>query len=329
MKSVLRIAAVLGSIVGASGAAAVLVVGCGGDDSNGGGGDDAGTDVASYDAAGNDAPEDVAPGDATADAAADAGPDGSSPIDAGPPVLEQYSHQINVLFCQKLASCCNGSNTGGFDLSKCVTRFDTTPNFYGVADNGLFAPYLDGGHITFDAVKAQRCFDEIEALSCASVPSAAAVAVRDDCNAAVTGTLDAGATGCRGSAECVAPNHCEPGGTDAGICVAPRAAGAACGSSNPTNPDLESVAQCGSRVTGVPGYCAFDNNGETYLADSKCHPAAPLGAGCGQSFECASGLCGDTNDPVLLDAGYGACAEGLVFATQDTCTYYRVADGGK
>ena len=324
MKSLLRIAAVLGTVVIASGASAVFVVGCSGDDSNGGGGVDGGFDGPAYDAA-----ADVSQGDGATDGGADGSDasDSGSPVDAGTPALETYSHQINLAYCQKLAACCNGSNAAGFDLAKCVTRFDTTPNFYGIADNGLFAPYLDGGHMTFDPAKAQRCFNEIAALSCSSVSSATAIAVRDDCNAAVTGTLEAGAIGCRGSAECAAPTHCEPGGTDAGTCTAPRDAGSGCGSSNTANPDLESVAQCGNRATGVPGYCAIDNNGETYRSDSLCHPPEPLDAGCGQSFECVSGLCGDTNDPVLVDAGYGACANDFVFATEDTCTYYRTDAG--
>ena len=308
---------VLGGVVGFSGLSSLLVVGCVGDD----------TVVPVPDGGGIDAKGD---GTTTVDTGTDALPDTNPGFDAGDAGLFNYSHLISQALCARLAYCCQGADAAAFDLAGCTAATEVDPQASpGIGDQNALA-YLDGGHIFFDKTKASQCFADIAALSCGAILGSDAIKLRTDCLAGAVGTIPAGTSGCRGSAECVPPAHCEIGADGGvGVCTAPRAAGAACGATLPN----ESQAQCGYLLLGTPNYCQTPNDFGV-LADgggatNKCTPPQPLDAGCFAHLECASGFCSAaTVDPALVAIGAGACGTSIVLADQPTCDSYVIVDAG-
>jgi hypothetical protein len=327
MKKSMRFALVFSGVVGGSALAALAAVGCSNDD----------TATETVDASGDTTPQ--PDGDTTDSHAddvqkkdaepADAGADVPLiPGDAGPPDFLNYPHQVSVLFCQRLAQCCAGSSPAGFDVAKCTTHFDTNPLSSGVASTRLMAPYLDGGQVVFDPIKAKACFDGINGLTCGAISSAAWKQVEADCISGVLGTLDAGATGCRGSIECKSPAHCSGGADpDGGTCLPPGAVGDDCTSSN----YFTSQGQCGYHYSGDPRYCSVP--GRNYPKDaaaSVCADVKPNGAPCHDGVECDSRFCVvPATNPVLKDAGAGECMGTLnSIVSAATCKAFAPVDGG-
>lgn len=301
MRNSVRLGIAVGGVVLFSGLTSVLMVGCGGDDTAVG---DAGM--------GTDTKQDSPGIDAEADVitVTDSGIDAK---DVGVPTILDYSHQINVAFCNRLAECCGPT---AFDLDLCVSSADSPANT-GVASQNMIAPFLDGGHITFDLTKAKACIDKVKGLTCGLATSAYLTDLITTCYSGAVGNIPLGAKGCLGSAECAPPNHCDVT-PDAGTCTAPRAAGTACGPV--AGNEFEGHAQCGGLLTGVPGYCS--NSGNNYLGNDQCSAQKTLGGGCYEAVECQSNICGDPTDPVLRDAGVSQCNAGYPIANIGICANY-------
>jgi hypothetical protein len=312
MKNLARVASVLGGLVALSGGAAVIMVGCSDDD----------VGVATTDA-GEDGKADVA-ADVGADTSPvkDSGADAADVIvppkfDAGPPNLLTYAHQVNKLFCQKLAFCCG--NPSGFDVEACTTSYDTTGTGFGGVD--LLNAVADGGNVAFDPSKAATCFSEVNALGCGAISSATWVAAERDCRAGIVGTIAAGNTGCKASGECVPNAHCVIA-NDAGTCTAPGALGSSC-----ANPDyFKAHEQCGYLYSGVPRYCDTQYNFPGTGATDTCKDQKALNASCYDSMECLSGVC----DYVSADAAApGACSATLsTFLNPGVCKAFTIVDAG-
>ena len=342
MRNFSRLRFVLAGVVAVSGGLAGMMVGCSSDDSVGetsdGGGTTDGTTGgdSSYDSGGGDS------GDSGGDAGRDTGPK----FDAGAPTLLTYSDQINAILCQHLAFCCTGTTSGGdFDIAKCETVFGSTPNATGLGLNRAFAPYVDGGHIQFDAAKAQKCFDDINSLGCGAVSSNTLLTLQADCLAAAAGTIAADATGCAGSAECVPPAHCEvaDGGGSTGTCRAPKAQGALCDPGTFVGGKFyEAQAECGKLVTGIPRYCANQDtwvgcgpvaddagNVNCVTGTNTCQSQLPLDAGCYLNVECLSNLCGNSHDNATTLVGAGQCTDTADLNPPATCQFYSIVDAGQ
>jgi len=327
------------TVAAAGGASTAAVAGCSSDDPAVQSGPDGSTDGK---VSAQDAPTDTRDPDATVppqnDASLDAGVDAdadardsstdaqadSGPaLDAGPPVFERFSDQINQQWCRKLARCC-GPDT--FDYVRCESDLARTANDPGPALNRVVAPYLfDGGndHITWDPAKAQTCFNDIDALACGNQNAEVFKRVHEDCLAAVKGNVKVGESGCRGSPECAPSNHCDkPDGAATGVCVAPRALDAGCdlgmyeqdGGRHPGGQLFEPQAQCGYLVTGSPRYCA---NPDTYAGRQNCANPSPRGTQCFVDVECASNIC------MVDTSGTGTCADSKEVASAATCAAYR------
>ncbi len=310
MKNLVRVAMVLGGFVGTSALTSVLVVGCGGDD----------TVYPTADGGGTDATADSSVDTGTVDGDIDAGAD-VIVIHIPPSKLGTYVHDINVVACAKLASCCVGTNTAAFNTPGCIALFEQNPVLIpGLADQNALIGAADSGNIDFSDAGAQTCFNDIAALGCGSYTSAQILKVRNDCLGAAKGTVAAGSGSCATSPECVQPAHCNTA-VDGGLCTAPLGVGTACGGATAH----ETQAQCGSLLLGVPAYCDTPNNfGKT----GQCQAQRPLDAGCMEPVECASGICSPvTTDPILLDAGAGACSTSISFASADTCTAFALDAG--
>lgn len=345
MRNFSRLRFVLAGIIAVSGGVAGTMVGCSSDDSVGDTGDGGGTTDAT---SGGDVivTGDSGGGDSGRDSGGDTGTADTGPkFDAGVPTLLTYSDQINSIICQHLAFCCTGTATGGdFDTAKCENVFANTPNATGLGLNRAFAPYVDGGHIQFDAQKAQKCFDDVNALGCGAVSANTLMTLQADCLAAAVGTIPADSTGCAGSAECVPPAHCEvaDGGGSTGTCRAPKAQGALCDPGTFAGGKFyEAQAECGKLVTGIPRYCANQDtwvgcgpvadagNVDCVTGTNTCQPQLALDAGCYLNVECLSNLCGASHDPATDLVGAGQCSDTADLAAPATCTFYRIVDAGQ
>lgn len=275
----------------------------------------------------------VVPPDGSADASVgqDASQGDSGPSDAGndaqdvnvpdvgPPDLVLFTHQMNAAWCNRFKQCCATVAVPGFDINRCVDNYDNNSAIDGFLGSRPFRDVADGGHFDFDAVQAQKCFQEIAAMPCADITSAQLLQVRNVCFSAIRGNVDAGSP-CNGSAECKAPNHCAQipdAGPDAGSeCTAPRGTGVAC----------DQRDQCGQLLTGVPQFCADPLY--AYNGDGTCHPQKNLDAGCYFPEECQSYICGDTQDPTLMAAGAGACSASSPLVYKADCEFFVPPDGG-
>ncbi len=268
--------------------------------------------------------------------------DSQTHFDVGPPQLGTYVDQVTRLYCEKVATCCGDS----FDVENCVRNYKLVPN-PGAVFNDPDLPYLDGGHMKLVADKAQSCFDQINKLSCGATAGSLKT-LYDTCVAGAVGTIPTGASGCKGSPECVPNDHCElEGGAPAdggaiGTCVPPRALNESCPLGNwsadnglrPGTPGYfyESQAQCGYLVTGNPYYCANYDTNEGFEADGgnypKCRPQVPVGANCYTHTECATLYC---DGIVTLPDGTvnaGTCSDNPLIGVKAICDANTKADAG-
>jgi hypothetical protein len=272
------------------GALAALATGCGDDNSVASG--DSGTD-ASGDTT-TDAPGDTSPAPEAATDASDGGsadgdggsltdttPDG--PLDAGNAVA-LFPQQVTQAYCQRLATCC-APNDAGFDMNYCYT---STLGQGGVNGDGLgyYAGRIpaEGGAIMFDSAKAQACLQDIAAIPCGIVTSQTYLQIRNDCYAALVGTIAVGGTGCTTTLDCAPQGFCNiVGDAGTGTCVALSGGGGPCTVNE----------QCTYRGTGQPAqFC--DNEGPD-AGSYTCVPQSGVDGGCGVTFyyeqECTSELC--------------------------------------
>ena len=343
MKNLARIRWAMFWLAASSGSAAALFVGCASDDTaillSG---EDASADTSTQgppirpDAAGNTDADDEE--DLDGSTGPDAFPDvdfdaaDTSFFDVGAPNFEEFAAQVNQLFCRKYASCC-GPNE--FDLERCEkTHISTIANDL----SHMVAPHIDGGHLVLDPATANQCFEAIRAAGCGSTTAQVVKGMATNCALGIVGTLPQSAFGCRGSAECAPPNHCDIGeGTDVGVCNPPRPTGSACSPGERVRNDAgafasrgrrfryEPQAQCGTLNTGDPGYCG---NGDTRVGtllestDYECQAPASLDAGCRTNLECQSGLC-------LPNDGRNSCTTEGLFLSPAVCeTFKRPVDAG-
>lgn len=253
-------------------------------------------------------------------------------FDVGPPSLESYLGQINRLYCLRIGSCCGDST---FDFEKCEQSIATLL----VSDlQNIYQGYVEGGNVRLDEAKARQCFASINALGCGVAAAQITKGIYDNCLVGLSGTLAQGEFGCRSSGECAPPNHCDiSSGAETGVCNPPRPEGASCSDGNRFRTGtgtissrgrsffFEPQAQCGTLITGQPGYCA---NVDSFVGTNQdggpyeCRPQESLDAGCRSRVECASGVC------AIVD-GRTTCAAGSPpIVNQATCDFYRLADAG-
>jgi len=337
MKNLARIRWVLFSVAAGCGAAGAMLAACasddivvhpdGGPDATVDSGPDTGRDTGT-DAQGD---ADAGPGDAALDS--------NTNFDAGTPELARYVEQVTELYCQKTAFCCGESN---FDYAKCKRIFMAKPNPGAVLNNPAQA-FLDGGRMQLNAAAAQKCFDDINKLSCGATAGSLRKTY-DDCLAGAVGTIPVGAgqPACKGSPECVQPAHCEladgglANGSTPGSCAAPRPTGALCdygqydeeGNLRPGASNLfyEPQAQCGNMLSGNPGYCA---NADTYYGWDQdggrvCQPPSGMDAGCYVHMECTTSYCDGVS---VDDAGYvypGHCANDPLVGADALCANLKL-----
>lgn len=296
-----RIVISLAGVVAGTGMAAGTVVGCSGDDSVAPGGE-AGADVT------QDVTQDVQPhpdgmADGAADVQPDAMPDSTPDVGVDAPPLAAFPRAIAVAFCARLAECCLNPTT--FDQPKCLAALDNPTN-EGFVNTATYEPFLDGGNVNYNPTLAAKCIMETRQVACGLVASAEAKAIQADCFGAMTGKLAVGATGCRGSIECVTASHCSlPDGGDAGgTCTALSGIGGAC-----TN-------------TSTSDECTYLGNGAppNYCNGSTCAAAKDLDASCGSNAECKSGIC------------FVRCVDHQVFSDPGVpngiCDYFSIHDAG-
>lgn len=295
-----RLLVTLGGLVAFAGAGAVAMVGCSGDDTTATTQDGAVSDVTNGDVARPDAPgPDAGPGQ-DADAQAEAAP---------PPPLAGFPTAVQTAFCQRLAECCLSPQT--FDLAKCIAT-EANPAAGGFLNLSTWTPALDGGNVTYNPAAASACIAEVRNIACGLIMQATYGKYTTDCYAALSGTLDAGAQGCRYAIECAPGTYCDKsGGGDAGGKCAPvHDAGAPC--TDPMSTD------CSYLGNGVPArFCDFSGG-----AGGVCNPQLGLDAGCNYGSDCTSLICGDL----------GTCDTQFVFSDpgvpQGSCDYFTIRDAG-
>jgi hypothetical protein len=336
-------------LVGVSGIASLTISGCGGNEEAGFSDDaaadgthrDSSTKDVVHDTTGNmddvaddtsdagGSPYDVVavdtshpPHDAGPDAAAedaDAAPEdadaGSTDADAMTLSLGTFAAQITTAYCQWLAACCVPFDAGAWDESSCESA-NLSSGFEG-AGTGLTIPgVIDGGNLTFDPDAASDCLNRIYALPCPVVTATAYKQATASCYAAVIGTLDAGAAGCRDSVECQTTEYCnlDSGidGATSGTCVALREAGAPCA-------DDQTGEVCSYR--GAAATCDILSNPNDAAAYS-CIALRANGDQCRYNTECSSGLCNFEPD------GSTACDTSYAMVYYNQCAFYAIQDAG-
>ena len=188
----------------------------------------------------------------TTDAVADAGPDSSA--------LLAFPTQLAAAVCQSYAACCFGADAAAFDQAKCMSQ-QIVGGPGGVnADTTI----LDAGHVTFNQTSATACLARINSITAAcpganSLTGPAYSALLQDCFAALSGTLDAGAP-CQAAVECTTGNFClKDGGAGPGVCSPLRTTGGPCGDLGNTD--------CNFITSLEESACSYRGSGNT---DSSC-----------------------------------------------------------
>jgi hypothetical protein len=288
MKNLLRVSAavgVLGAIAGAVGAAAV---GCSSSssESQSDAGKDATADVT------QDATGDVTNGDGGDSSAAEAGDSGGSDAsETGADALggdgSSYAYfpmEVVQAVCNRVATCCEGSNTSAFNMAQCLNSFTAGGGFNG---DGLYfavsALETDGGaRVTFNQASATACLNDIAAMGCGNDPDTAWQQTTADCFGALTGQIPVNGTFCHGSIECETGSYCE---LSTGTCKPILSLGAPC----TTNDECEYRG-----TTSITAYCNYqyptpDAGTET------CVAATTVGNACGFTYyyeqECTTFVC--------------------------------------
>jgi hypothetical protein len=283
-----------------------------------------GADTSTFDGTQSDSPsgEDADAGDATSavdavesgDAAqdseagnSDASIDAPPPLDSGPssdgndfadigdvgidvPALVDFPHTVNVAYCTRVQECClvpsdqwNQNGPGG-----CVTDFDSNGGAYRI---GAYSAALDSGTITYDPSAASRCLQEWLSLNCGTISASSLIRVRNDCYAAMKGTIPNDAGPCINSLQCQV-GYCKiAADAGTGTCQALGGSGQPCS-------DKQQSTDCSYLGLGTPTlYCAAGDGGAT------CQSTLPSGGSCTFSAQCQSG-----------DCKYPSCVDSVVFS---------------
>ncbi len=355
MRNLTRAKWVLLSIMFGAGCGGALMEGCGGDDAGpkddsiihpvpdgtvdgrvDGNSLDTGADSGADATQPSDGSVDGISPDTSADAAQDANiQDAATQFDVGAPNLASYVDQVTRLYCLKTATCCGAS----FDVDRCIVHYETVPGPDAVM-NLPARPYLNGGNMKLAVDKAQKCFDDINALTCGQAAGSNALEqTYEDCLAGAVGTIPVGETGCKGSPECVPNAHCEldagvmANGKTTGSCVAPHPIGMGCppgniddaGARRDGAPGLfyESQAQCGYLMSGNPGYCAnYDTNAgwvNRGTTPNRCAQQVAAGQPCYTDVECQTLFCQGENVDSNGNLQPGTCSAGALFGTPSIC----------
>ena len=201
-------------------------------------------------------------------------------------------------------------------------------------------PYLDGGNMQLVMGRAQKCFDDINQLSCGQGGGSNTLQqTYSDCVAGAVGKLAVGATGCKGSPECGPNGHCVladgglADGTTLGVCRANGTTGQQCpfgnygpdGNEKPGSPGFlyESQASCGYLLSGSPDYCAnYDTNYGYNTSTTTCQPRAHVtpDAGCYLHVECDTLYCEGVTVDRDADILYpGHCSNGALIGAPAVC----------
>jgi hypothetical protein len=302
-----RLAAALGGLVVSCGVTSLVAVGCSGDDTNPGGdsGHDGTTDTAG----------DVLPPPDTGPDVIDGGPDVTDadaallPDVQPPSAVGDFPDQVLTALCATIGRCCLlYPDAGTFDPSHCFAAQTNAGGFKNISYHRAALQGDAGLLVTYDTAKAKKCLLDIATFTC---PPPAQTALeyqtaRDDCYAALKGTIALNGSGCTDDIHCAA-GHCI-GGT----CVPLVADGGACQTSD----------DCAYRGTSVPSlFCNSDGT----IDGGVCVPRLDLGAACGiyNDFDygaCVSGLC---------DTQTGNCGGSDHFIDPLTCSILSVKDAGK
>jgi len=211
--------------------------------------------------------------------------DSTTHFDVGPPDLNSYVYQVTRLYCLKAQTCC-GEDV--FDVDKCIQLYMKFPAR--VRWRPALAPYLDGGNMQLVMGPAQKCFDDINQLSCGQGGGSNTLQqTYSDCVAGAVGKLAVGATGCKGSPN-VVPTAMRAGRWrsgrrhDLGVCRANGTTGQQCpfgnygpdGNEKPGSPAFFTIAGF-MRLPAErsPDYCAnYDTNYGYNTSTTTCQPRA-------------------------------------------------------
>jgi hypothetical protein len=230
----------------------------------------------------------------------DSGVDTGLP-DVKPPVDPSvFPGQVVDALCQRFRECCN-LPAGSWDQVRCV---NTNANGGGFKNLGLHQAGLTGDAgklVTYNTAAATTCLQDILSFTCPppAQTSAEYQKARNDCYAALQGTIALNGTGCSDDIHCAA-GHCV-GGT----CVALVADGGAC-----TKTD-----DCAYRGTSTPSlFCDNTDPAE----GGTCVPRLDIDAGCINYVDydyaaCIGGLC---------DLNSGNCAASAPYVDPGTCTFF-------
>ena len=171
-----------------------------------------------------------------------------------------------------------------FDLGRCLNTNEN--NLGGFKTLSRHEPALrDGGEakVVFDKTKAALCLGEIRSFTCLT-PSAEETKLRDDCYAALAGTIALNAAGCTDAIHCAAGRCVLPGDGGVGSCVALVGDGGDCTTSD----------DCAYRGSSNPSLFCEDDFAD---AGPSCAPRLGLDASCGNNTDsdyaaCQSQVCG-------------------------------------
>jgi hypothetical protein len=302
VKSFARVGAVLGGVLGLSAALAGFVVGCSSDNGTTPP-EDAGVDATTDTGTGTDSGADTGVDTGTVDSGkgdtsvTDTGP---AP-DANPPAdPSQFPGQVVNALCTRFRECC-GLAAGAWDQVRCVSANGNGGGFKNLSNHETALQGDAGKLVTYDTVAAQTCLQDILAFTCPppAQTSAEYQKARDDCYAALKGTIALNGTGCSDDI------HCAAGRCVSGTCSALVGDGGAC-----TKTD-----DCAYRGTSTPSL--FCNNQDPAEAGA-CVPRGAVGDGCLQYVDydyaaCTGGLC---------DLNSGNCAASAPYVDPGTCTFY-------
>ena len=291
MRNLRKALGVVGVVAGFTSLATMLTVGCSGDDNNDGG-TDSGPDVTTE--GGKDVQNDVIGNDVT--------DGGGGDVDAGDPVAKFRDNTTNA-FCAHFQTCCNGLDAGTFDMAHCLSAGPNSAwngSNYELAKPGV----LQRGNVTLNETAATSCLAGIATLSCPTITSSETLTATDNCYAATTGKLTVGSN-CVASVECQPTAYCKFAGVDAGttdggialgVCTALAGDGGACGAAPYGDPNFLSN-ECAYKGWHSPAqFCDYDSYP---TGPYTCAPLRANGATCYFDNECASGICGTTDQDCL------------------------------
>lgn len=223
------------------------------------------------------------------------------PVDAGPldPLAVRLCDAIHTLPETRKAACCHGKPTGTL-ASECARTLTVA---------------LRDGSVALDAPDVDRCIAAAESRfdGCDWV-TPLAPRLPDECQDLLVGLVAEGGT-CRSALDCGQGRFCAGATpTTKGICTAPGATGATCGSPTDTL----------ATYTGQFDYARDHPECEGFCRGGRCAPALAVGGSCSADLQCGAhawcdkGRCvSGTRPAVVLKAAGQACSS--PFECQASC----------